>query len=265
MNSLQSKLYEMLTWLSAYMAKNNLHYYVVGGTMLGAVRHQGFIPWDDDVDIAMPRNDYEKLIQLLKTPDDHYVVESVHGEKKDFHYSYAKLYDLNTTLTEKSRPPMKRGVYIDIFPLDGIGNTMEESLRNYRNIDRLNMLLAMKTCAYRKGRKWWKNVAVFVGGFLPISKKKLAQKMDSQCSSRSFEKYQYVGHLMSVYRTREIMKKDIYGKPSPYQFEGLTVYGPEKYDEYLTALYRDWRKLPPEDKRCSAHDFIEMDLNKPYI
>ena len=89
--------------------------------------------------------------------------------------------------------------------------------------------------------------------------------MDSQCASRSFEEYQYVGHLMSVYRTREIMKKDIYGEPTPYQFEGLTVYGPEKYDEYLTALYRDWRKLPPEDKRCSAHDFIEMDLNKPYI
>ena len=264
MNSIQTCLFDMLAWLSAYMEEHHLKYYVVGGTMLGAVRHQGFIPWDDDIDIAMPREDYETLLQLLREPVDHYVAESVNSGNKDFYFSYAKLYDTNTTLVECSRTGLKRGLYIDIFPLDGIGNTMEESLRNYRSIDRMNMLLAMKTSVYRKGRKWWKNAAVFVGGFLPISRRWLARRMDRLCASRSFEEHRYVGHLMGVYRSREILERSVYGKPTPYAFEGMTVYGPEKYEEYLTSLYRDWRRLPPEDKRCTPHDFVEMDLNKPY-
>ena len=159
-NRLQEKLLEMFTWLVDFMSKNNLRYYMIGGTMLGAVRHQGFIPWDDDIDIAMPRSDYEKLIALLKDPVDHYLIETPRSLEKDYVYGYAKLYDMNTTMTEKKRKNITRGIYIDIFPLDGIGNTLDESYKNYKKIDRLHMLLAMKECAYRRGRKWWKNMAV---------------------------------------------------------------------------------------------------------
>lgn len=264
LNPLQQKLLEMFTWLTEYLAKQNLRYYVVGGTMLGAVRHEGFIPWDDDIDIAMPRADYEKLIRLLAEPVDHYVVESSKGEAKDFIYGYAKLYDMNTSMTELARKNVTRGVYIDIFPLDGIGNTLEESYNNYKKIDRANMLLAMRVCTYRKDRKWWKNCAVFVGGLIPVNVKKLTQKLDKLCAEHDFDECSYVGNLVSTYRSREIMPKELFGNPTPYKFEGLTVMGPEKYDEYLTVLFKDWRKLPPEDKRHSAHDFVEFDPNKPY-
>ena len=124
LNPLQQKLLGMLTWLIKYIDDNNIRYYIIGGTMLGAVRHEGFIPWDDDIDIAVPRNDYERLIDLLKSPVDHYVIESPKGEAEDYVYSYAKLYDLNTSMTELARKNVKRGVYIDIFPLDGIGNSL---------------------------------------------------------------------------------------------------------------------------------------------
>ncbi len=265
LNLLQQKLLEMLAWLTKYIDDNNLRYYIIGGTMLGAVRHEGFIPWDDDIDIAMPRNDYEKLIKLLKCPIDHYVMESPKGDAEDYKYSYAKFYDLNTSMTELARKNVKRGVYIDIFPLDGIGNSLEEAYNNYRRIDRANMLLAMKSCTYRKGRKWWKNFAVFLGGLLPINSKRLAQKMDQLCSEHAFDDCKYVGSLASTYRSHEIMDKGWYGKPTPYKFEGLTVYGPEKYEEYLTQLYNDWRRLPPEEERHSNHNFIDIDLNKPYF
>ena len=76
MDDFQKKLVDMLRWLVEFLEKNNLRYYVVEGTMLGAVRHEGLIPWDDDIDIGMPRADYEKLIELLSNPIDHYVVES---------------------------------------------------------------------------------------------------------------------------------------------------------------------------------------------
>ena len=265
MNELQKKLFEMFSWLTNFIEKNGLRYYVVGGTMLGAVRHKGFIPWDDDIDIAMPRKDYEKLNELLEKPIEHYVVESVKSEKKDFIYAFSKLYDMNTSMTENASTKVERGVYIDIFPLDGIkGDSYEETLENYKKIDRNRMLLAMKVCKYRKDRKWWKNVAAIVGSALPINTKKLTRKVDFLCSQGDWETDAYVGQLISPYRTREIMPKEVYGQPTKYEFEGLTVYGPEKFDEYLTKLYKDWRQLPPEDKRHSAHDFINLDLNKPY-
>lgn len=169
MNQLQSKLLEMLTWLSKYLEEHNIRYYVVAGTFLGAVRHEGFIPWDDDVDIAVPRADYQRLLELLKELVDHYVIESPYGGAPDFIYNFAKLYDTNTTMTEIARKNVTRGVYIDVFPLDGIGDTSEESYRNYKKIDICNMLLTMKISTYRKGRKWWKNVAVACGALLPFN------------------------------------------------------------------------------------------------
>ena len=265
MNDLQKKLFEMFSWLTEFIDKNGLRYYVVGGTMLGAVRHEGFIPWDDDIDIGMPRSDYEKLVELLKEPIEHYVIESPKSDAKDFLYSFAKFYDMDTSMTEFVRKKVVRGVYIDIFPLDGIGETQEESIKNYKKIDRMNMLLATKVCKYRKERKWWKNLAIFFGRLIPVNVKKLIKKLDNACAKRDFDKSNYVGELMSTYRYKEIMPKEIFGKPTPYKFEGITVYGPEKADEYLTKLYRDWRKLPPENKRHSAHDFIDLDLNKTIL
>ena len=264
MNDLQKKLAEMLEWFSKYLEKNNLRYYIVGGTVLGAARHGGFIPWDDDIDIGMPRSDYNKLIEMLKTPVDHYVVESPYSENKDYRYGMAKLYDMNTTMTELLRCNVTRGVYIDIFPLDGMGNTPEECKRNFKKADRLNMLLAMKNCAIRKDRKWWKNLAVIIGGFLPISGKKLAQKLDKVAATYDYDDCLYVMSVLGTYREKELMEKRILGTPKRYQFEGFEVYGPEQTEEYLTHVYGDWRKLPPEDKRHSAHDLIDLDLNTPY-
>lgn len=264
MNDFQKKLVEMFKWLTEFLEKHNLRYYMVAGTLLGAIRHGGIIPWDDDIDIAMPRADYEKLIKLLEKPIDNYVIESCKGDAKDFVYAFAKFYDMNTTMTEYLRKSVTRGVYIDIFPLDGVGNTLEEGAKYYKKIDRNNMLLAMKVCAYRKERKWWKNFAVFLGGFLPINTKKQTQKIDRLCCRRDYDDYKYVVNSMSTYRFRDIMDKSIYGAPTPYTFEGFTVYGPEKAEEYLTKIYGDWRKLPPEDKRHAAHDFVGVDLNKPY-
>ena len=264
MNDFQKKLVEMFKWLVNFLEKHGLTYYVIAGTMLGAVRHEGIIPWDDDIDIAMPRHDYQKLLQLLKEPIGQYVVESCEGEAKDFIYAYAKFYDMNTTMTEFARKNVTRGVFVDIFPLDGLGNTQSESEKNYKAIDRMNMLLAMKISTYRKDRKWWKNCAVFLGGFLPINVKKFTRKINVKCAKRRYEDCEFVAHSLSTYRFKEIMPKEVYGKPTRYTFEGFEVYGPEKADEYLTRIYGDWRKLPPEEKRRTAHDFEGVDLNVGY-
>ena len=99
---------------------------------------------------------------------------------------------------------------------------------------------------------------------MPINSKKAAVRLDKMCSEHDYDEYKYVGNLLSTYRSKEIIDKSIFGKPTIYQFENLDVCGPEKYDMYLTHLFNDWRQLPPEDKRCSAHDFIFVDFDTPY-
>jgi lipopolysaccharide cholinephosphotransferase len=264
MNDLQKKLLEMFTYLTKTLEDNGLRYYAVAGTMLGAVRHEGFIPWDDDIDIAMPRADYEKAIKLFSEVKDHYLIEGVNSKEKDFVYSFAKFYDVNTTLVEKQKIKIKRGVYIDIFPLDGIGDTYESAFKNFKRINRLNALRAIKICNYRKGRKWYKNLAAIFGYLLPLNVKKISKKIDKLCSKKDFDECNYVGCLITPYKQKEIMSKDLYGQPKKYKFENISIYGPEKYDEYLTNLYKDWRKLPPENKRVSPHNFVEIDFEKSY-
>ena len=192
------------------------------------------------------------------------MVESPKSEASDFIYAFAKFYDMNTSMTEVARRNIKRGVYIDIFPLDGIGNSNDEAIKNYKKIDRLKTIRAIRACSYRKGRKWWKNVVVSIGNCLPYNEKDLSAKIDRLCSQRDFDDCDFVGDLVSPYRTKEIMSKDIYGKPTVYSFEGLSVYGPEKYEEYLSALYGNWRELPPEEERHSTHKLVELDMDKPY-
>ena len=264
MSEMQKKLLEIFTWFVDFLNRNSIRYYIIGGTMLGAVRHKGFIPWDDDIDIAVPRKDYERLILLFDKQIDHYILESPKNNDREYCYNYSKLYDLNTTLIEKAKKKIVRGVYIDIFPLDGIGNDYQEALKNYKTIDKNNMLLTMKMSGYRKGRTWWKNVATFFGYVLPFNCKKKARQIDALCSKFDFDKSLYVGNLVSTYRAREIMKREIFGTPTIYDFENIKVTGPEKYDEYLTTLFSNWHELPAEEKRVSQHNNIFLDLDNSW-
>lgn len=268
MTELQEKLLEMLTWLHNFIIKHDLRYYALGGTMLGAVRHQGFIPWDDDIDIGLPRNDYNKLIELLKEPVEHYVVEAPVNAGDDYLYAYAKFYDTSTTMTERFRKAITRGVFIDLFPLDGIGNTLEDAKKNFKTINRKNLFLMTRICAYRKGRKWYKNMAIFFSRRIPscfVNERKLIKKINELCSFHNFEEFSYVGNLLSTYGFKEILKREVFGQPALYNFENIQIYGAEKYEDYLSQVYGNWRVLPPVEKRQTAHDFIQLDLNNPYI
>lgn len=271
MNQLQKKLLGILSWFHDYCVKENLRYYVVGGTMIGAARHKGFIPWDDDIDVAMPRSDYNRLIALFQKSNnrlDKYILETIDSDAPDFLYTFGKLYDLTTTMTEKLKKECRRGVYLDIFPLDGVGDSLEEAQRYYKKIDRWNMFLMTRVCTVRKGRSIYKNMSIIVSRLLPefiVNDKEIARKIDNMCKTKDFDKCKYVCNCSSRYRGREIIEKRLLGKPTEYEFEGITVWGAEKCDEYLTHMFGDWKKLPPKEKQVAHHDFIELNLNKSYL
>ena len=265
---LKETLIAMMQWFHQFCVDNDIRYYVVDGTMLGAARHQGFIPWDDDIDVGVPRRDYEKLASILnEKTEGRYVLETPDSPAKEFIYTYSKLYDTTTTLVEHARKDIRRGVFIDIFPLDGIGNSVDESKNNYKRIDFLFKFYMARVVAVRSGRSFYKNAAVMAEQLIPeciINNQKLRRELVAECKKHDFDECLYGGNLLSTWRFREVMERKIMGTPTLYQFENIEVFGVEDYDGYLTSLYGDWRKLPPAEKQVTHHDFVECDLHRSY-
>lgn len=268
LSPMQRKLLEMLGWFHRYCHENGLTYYIVGGSMLGAARHGGFIPWDDDIDVVLPRPDYNRLLSLFTERKDHFFLESPYTGNADYYYTYAKLYDTDTTLTEKTKRNCRRGIYIDVFPLDGVGTSKEEANKNFQKVDRINMFLMTRTCAVTKRRSFLKNATIVFSGLIPscvLNDHDLVLRVEKMAASFSYANSVYIANLMGAYRKREIMEKRIFGKPTEYRFENIVVDGVEHYDEFLSHIYGDWRKLPPEDKRKTTHEYLEIDLHKSWM
>lgn len=266
---LQTRLLKMFKWFHEFCVSHNLCYYAIDGTFLGAVRHQGFIPWDDDIDVGMPRKDYDRLIELFhSTTIDGYDLGSPLSKGFQYRYPYCKLYDANTTLVENTWPPLRRGIFIDVFPLDGLGNTQEESTQNWRRIKNKLNLIWMRVCAPRKSRSFIKNCAIVVAHIIPANctiDKLLLQKIDYECRQYDFDKAKIGGNVFSDWGLKEIMPVQIMGTPTLYRFGDILVYGPEKADAYLTHLYGNWRSLPPKEKQISHHDYLVLDMDSPYL
>ena len=268
MNQVQSKLLNMLLWYHEFCLKHQLTYFAIGGTLLGAVRHQGYIPWDDDIDIGMPRTEYNRFIELMRqSKNDIYMLE-IPGEHKDFVYSFCKLYDTTTTLIEHTRYKTKRGIYLDIFPLDGIGNTLEESKKNFQRINYLNNLISTKTCAISPHRSFLKNTTIVLSRCIPnfiLNWRKIVKKVNDLCCSRQYEDCDYVGNLLGNWRERELVRKEWLGIPVLKQFENIQIFCPENAHAYLTNIYGDYMVLPPQEKRQSHHDYLCLDLQRSYL
>ena len=266
---LKQVLLDMMKWFHKLCEENNIRYYALGGTMLGAARHRGFIPWDDDIDVGIPRSDYERLMVIFKeNPNLRYVIETPLSDAKDFFYTHAKIYDTKTTLIERAKTNIKRGIFIDVFPLDGLGDNIIESKKRFSIINWCSILLISRITAVRKGRKLLKNLAVLTLQLIPsfiLDNKKLQRKIDKLCRKYDFDKCIYGGNLLGHWGFKEVMETRIMGTPTLYDFEDMQIYGAENYKEYLEHLYGEWEKLPPENKQVSIHDFIICDLKKSYL
>ena len=269
MTELQEKLLDMLKWFHEFCEKEGLTYFAVGGTALGAVRHKGFIPWDDDIDLGMPRPDYEKFLKLAEKINGQcdYFVEFPQGQK-EYVYSFAKIYDTRTTLIEDIRYKAKRGIYIDVFPIDGVGNSEEECNKNFKRVHQKINILRMLVVGFNKKRSVMKNALVLVARCIPsfvLSHTKLIAQIRELAMKCEYDKCDYVVNYGGAWGEREIGKKEWINSPRLYSFEKTKIYIPNGYDEYLKKMYGDYMKLPPIHKRCSHHDYVYMNLEQSYL
>jgi len=249
---------EILRYVKDICNANKLRYYLCAGTLLGAVRHKGFIPWDDDIDIALPRNDYMKLIDILKN-DHRYGSLSIYNNK-DYYYPFAKIVDTSTILIEHTMeyPIEGLGVYIDVFPIDGLpqNNIIIRYHMNKLKIFRKMLFLSLKRDCPKSSNaiKYIIKYVVWIFSKI-IGWRKLIRYVERLGTKYDYNNGDKVGCIVSGYYEKEIVNKEVFEDSVDLEFEGVMFPAPIGYEEYLTSLYGDYMKLPPEEERVYRHSF----------
>ena len=258
--SLQIKILDILTAVDKTCRQHDLRYYLWAGTMIGAIRHKGFIPWDDDIDIAMPRPDYDRLIANCKEwlPQPY---EMVCAETDDcYPLPFAKIQDASTTLIERMHLKYVGGVYIDVFPIDGVPDGWWQQkwhFGRYEYYKRVLYLLYRDPYKHGHGPSSW--VPLLCRKLYTL--KEVQDKLHSILVQYSYDEQPLVADYDDG--SHGIMKKAVLGMPTPYTFEDRTVLGVEHYDTYLTNKYGDYMVIPPHDEQ-RQHNFHYLDLTKSY-
>lgn len=258
---LQLKLLEIMNDFHNVCEKHGIKYFMIGGTMLGAVRHKGFIPWDDDMDVGIPREDYEKLLKLPKSEwPSNIIIKTVHNST-DLISPYSKIMDKNTTLVEDRLGGIIEGIYIDIFPLDGAGNSWKcAKIRYWSTYWKLGLLYNNQD----HGEK--KNILRRLVQRYARSRNvtKLYLSLQKSMTKINYDESSIIGNYAGAWGLKEFMRKSIMENPQLYKFENLELYGVNDPNSYLTSLYGDYMKLPVLEKRKSHHNFLYINLSQPF-
>ena len=262
---LQSRLEHMMAILDKFLKENDINYFMWAGTMLGAVRHKGFIPWDDDLDIGMLRNDFERLLSISdKLPKPYRLrCQGVKCTPENYPYLFAKFEDGNTLLIEEriEHLGIESGVYIDIFVFDGVPKSriiMKIHTTRFMFWMKIRKLLLMDPEKERTSLKQF--FVKMTHRFFSLSK--VINKASKISRKYLPEESEYITNYSGVYDKMNVLikKKDIIDGPE-YKFGEYSFTGISKPDIVLRQVYGDYMKLPPEEKRIGCHEYRVSFLN----
>lgn len=245
---------DILKNIHRYCVEKGLNYTLAYGTLIGALRHNGFIPWDDDIDIAMPREDYEKFLREYK-----HDIYKVHCLENDSNYlnAVAKVEDTRT-LIEEDGSTENLGVFVDVFPLDSLFDDAGQCENLFKKITFYRRLLAFRLLTSRYFQEWWKRWVFIVGKrflcFIP--KRWIVEKIDSLAKSGQSEA-RYWGMFAGGLKFALIDHEDLQHYIS-HRFEDTDFLILRDYDRWLSQIYGDYMVLPPVEKRKTVHFFNKV-------
>lgn len=246
---------------------NNIPYFALGGTMLGAVRHEGFIPWDDDIDIGVPREDYERLAGLFSGLPRHLYFRSYKNDKS-YAYYFCRIEDNRVRVnSQKTLQGEILPAWIDIFPLDGMPDkAFLKKLHEWRILACRDLFQVSRfeniVDIHKKKRSPPERAIIWIIKNLKLQKlinNQLAFTIiDRALKSSPYSASKYNINAMGAYKLREMFDKKVFGDGAMYHFEDIQIRGPVDYEAYLTQLYGDWRT--PAD--LTHHEVVEITINR---
>ncbi len=255
----------MLKEFISICKRHNFCYFMLGGSCLGAVRHKGFIPWDDDIDVGMPRPDYEQFLKVAQAELPPDIFLQTRDTDPEYIANFAKLRNNNTTFIEKSVSKMKinHGVYMDIFPLDGF--TEKKVKREWMLFKKSlygNRIYSLYDIEANKSLVG--SIKKIIAFICSPNVSKTISKLEKLYKKFDYKKEKIIVNHCGAWGRKEIVPKEYFGEGTEGMFEGIKVELPNQWHNYLTQVYGDYMTLPPPEQRVSHHDYTVLDLEKSY-
>lgn len=258
LQELKETEFEILKMFDAFCKENNIRYFLAFGTLLGAIRYKKFIPWDDDIDVLVPREDYKRLLNLFKDNEKYHLF--AFEKDKKFLFPFAKLCDM-TTIKEETIYPNKGvtlGVEIDVFPLDAFDDDYGKAKKEVECIQKNMKKLTLSKLEKPLTNNPIKYIANIVRtGFYKILGGECFVKNIIKESDKPEQKGgNYLGaKVWCIWGERSIIPAKVFTDTVEIEFEGEMFPAPVGWDTYLTCMYGDYLPEPPKEKQKSHHSF----------
>ena len=269
MSEVQNHILDMTKQLVKILDSNHIKYYMIGGTLLGAIRHKGFIPWDDDIDIGVPRHDYDRFLEIADKVLPPSLKLRTYYDESEHHYYFARVVDSRYhILRQGSLKEREEELWVDLFPLDGLPrNKLIRGIHKARLLfwkGMYHFATFEKVNLQRPNIPKWQRLIIKGYMIWPFKSKKgykkYLDKIDKILKSAPIEKSDYLTEFMaSMVPFRETCTVEQYGEGKMYDFEDIQLRGPSDAEFYLSHVVGDYMKLPPKEKRnYHASKFIEL-------
>ena len=267
LKKLQQKELESLVYFDKFCKEYELKYFLLGGCVIGASRHNGFIPWDDDIDVMMPRRDYERMLRLWKTyeSNERFLMLKTDGDTFTGN-CFATLVDTSATMVKENQKDIDvpHGIVTDVFPLDGCPDGKFKRYLQYYHAMMYSLYMT-EVVPTNHGK-----LIRFVGSVLlklvPSRKRrtKIWKKHERKMTRYSFNTHEKCTELCAGphYMLNEYPQR-AFADVIYHDFEGMQFPIPQGYDTYLKMAFGNYMELPPEDKQVPHHDLVALDLDKP--